>query len=82
MARQNARTVYHRSDGTWANKRNGATRASRVYTSQREAIDGARRMLRAEGGGELTVMGEDGAIRSKDTIPPGHDPYPPKDQKH
>jgi hypothetical protein len=39
-------------------------------------------MLHNQGGGELTTMGRDGRIRSKDTIAPGNDPNPPKDQEH
>ena len=39
-------------------------------------------MLRDSGGGELTTMGVDGRIRSKDTVAPGRDPYPPKDTEH
>jgi hypothetical protein len=39
-------------------------------------------MLKNQGGGELTTKGTDGKIRSKDTIPPGNDPYPPKDTEH
>lgn len=31
---------------------------------------------------ELTTMGRDGQIRSKDTIKPGNDPNPPKDTEH
>ena len=47
-----------------------------------EAIDAAKQMLQNSGGGELTVKGRDGVIRSKDTIPPGNDPNPPKDREH
>jgi hypothetical protein len=42
----------------------------------------AREMLQNQGGGELTTMGRDGKIRSKDTIPPGKDPYPPRGTEH
>ena len=76
------RTVYRRPDGTWVNKRNDASRASSLHDTQAQAEAAARRMLRNAGGGELTTMGVDGRIRSKDTIPPGRDPYPPKDTEH
>jgi len=33
-------------------------------------------------GGELTVVGLNKKIRSKDIIPPGNDPYPSKDKEH
>ncbi|NQT02578.1 MAG: DUF2188 domain-containing protein [Planctomycetes bacterium] len=50
--------------------------------TQREAENAAREMLRNQGGGELTTMGLDHKIRSKDTIAPGNDPCPPKDKEH
>lgn len=76
------RTVYRRPDGRWANKRNDASRASSVHDTQTEAVREAQRMLRNSGGGELTTMGLDGRIRSKDTIAPGNDPNPPRDTEH
>ncbi|MGI6379289.1 MAG: DUF2188 domain-containing protein [Anaerolineae bacterium] len=82
MSKGQDRTVYRRSNGTWANKRNDASRASSVHRTQREAEDAARTMLRNQGGGELTTKGVDGQIRSKDTIAPGNDPHPPKDKEH
>lgn len=82
MSNDNDRTVYRRSDGTWVNKLNDSDRASSLHNTQKEAIDAARRMLQNQGGGELTTKGRDGKIRSKDTIAPGNDPYPPKDKEH
>jgi hypothetical protein len=74
--------VYRRPDGTWANKRNDSGRASSLHDTQAEAIDAAREMLVNQGGGELVTKGLDGRIRSKDTIPPGNDPDPPRDTEH
>lgn len=74
--------VSQRPDGTWANKRNDAERASSLHDTQREAERAAREMLRNQGGGELITKGEAGRIRSKDTIKPGHDPNPPRDREH
>jgi Uncharacterized protein conserved in bacteria (DUF2188) len=82
MSKGRNRTVSRRPDGTWANKRNDADRASNLHDTQKEAVDAARRMLENQGGGELTTKGLNGKIRSKDTIPPGHDPNPPKDKEH
>jgi hypothetical protein len=76
------RTVSRRPDGTWENKRNDANRASSLHHTQKEAEDAAREMLGNQGGGELITKGRDGTIRSKDTIPPGRDPMPPKDTEH
>ena len=76
------RTVYRRSDGQWINKRNDSDRASSVHATQSDAQDTAKEMLKNQGGGELTIIGRDHRIRSKDTIPPGNDPNPPKDKEH
>jgi hypothetical protein len=75
------RTVYRKPDG-WAEKRNDAGRAGGIYKTQGEAIEAAKQTLHKQGGGELIVMGRDGRIRSKDTITPGRDPYPPRDREH
>ena len=76
------RIVSPRPDGTWANKRNDAEKASSVHQTQGEAINAARENLTNQGGGELSVQGRDGRIRSKDTIAPGNDPCPPRDREH
>ena len=82
MSKDRDRMVYRRTDGSWANKRNDADRASSVHGTQREAEEAARDMLKRQGGGELTTKGIDGQIRSKDTIAPGNDPNPPRDKEH
>ena len=75
---RNGRTVSQRSDGSWANKKDGAERASSLHNTQAAATKAAREQLKSSGGGELKVKGEDGKIREKDTVPPAKDPYPPK----
>lgn len=82
MSKGRDRVVSRRPDGTWTNKRNDASKASSLHRTQREAEDSARGMLRRQGGGELTTQGRDGRFRSKDTIPPGKDPFPPQDREH
>jgi hypothetical protein len=82
MSKGSDRTVFRRTDGSWANKRNDADRASSLHDTQKEANDAARRMLHNQGGGELITKGLDGRIRSKDTIAPGNDPCPPVDKEH
>tara|TARA_A100001391_G_scaffold182600_2_gene149266 strand:+ start:2205 stop:2453 length:249 start_codon:yes stop_codon:yes gene_type:complete len=82
MSKNQDRMVYKNDDGDWANKRNDASRASSVHNTQREAEQAARQNLKNQGGGELTTKGRDGKIRSKDTIAPGNDPFPPKDKEH
>lgn len=82
MSKGRDRTVYQKKDGKWANKRNDAGRASSVYNTQQDAENSAKKMLKNQGGGELTTMGKNGKIRSKDTVAPGNDPCPPKDTEH
>ncbi len=69
-----ARAVYRREDGTWANKRVDSDRASSVHDTQRAAEKAARDLLLRQGGGELITMSRDGHIRSVATIAPGNDP--------
>jgi len=57
-------------------------RASSLHDTQKEAEKAAKEMLKNQGGGELTTKGIDGKIRSKDTIAPGKDPFPPRDKEH
>jgi hypothetical protein len=77
----NDRSVFKRLDGTWANKRDDASRAGSVHDTQKAAVDAARDMLIKSGGGELKTHGRDGQIRSKDTIAKP-DPNPPRDTEH
>ncbi len=75
------RTVYRRDDGSWANKRDSATRPASLHRTQTEAVRAARENLLNAGGGELKTEGLNGQIRSKDTIGKS-DPCPPKDREH
>ncbi len=74
MSKDRDRSVYQRDDGRWANERNDASRPSTVHDTQAQAQRRAREMVANQGGGELTTMGENGRIRSKDTVAPGNDP--------
>lgn len=78
MSKGRDRIVSRRPDGSWANKRNDAGKASSVHATQAEATQAAREMLARQGGGEMSIQGRDGRIRDKDTIAPGNDPCPPK----
>jgi hypothetical protein len=82
MTKRTDRSVFQRDDGKWVEKRNAAGKASSAHDKQSEAIREAREHLVNQGGGELTVMGRDHKIRSKDTIAPGNDPNPPTDREH
>ncbi len=82
MTKKQDRIVYKNKDGKWVNKRNSAQRAASTHDTQKAAIDSAKQTLQNQGGGELIIKGRDGQIRSKDTIKPGNDPFPPKDKEH
>lgn len=74
MSKPQDRMVSRRPDGTWANTRNDADRASSLHNTQAEAIEAARKMLGNQGGGEMSIQGVNGQIRAKDTVAPGNDP--------
>lgn len=78
----NDRMVYRRADGQWVNVGVHAERAGSLHDTQGAAEAAARRMIQGAGGGELIIKGLDGMIRSKDTIAPGSDPFPPRDSEH
>ena len=78
----NARTISKRPSGKWANKKDGATKATSLHNTQKEAESEARQMLKESGGGELKTKNVKGKIRSKDTIAPGNDPISIRDTEN
>ena len=82
MSKPQDRMVYRRGDGQWVNQRNDADKASSLPDTRKDVIAAAKQMLGNQGGGELTTKGLNGQIRSKDTIDPGNDPFPPRDTEH
>jgi hypothetical protein len=78
---KNNRYVVNHTDG-WAVKAGGAERASSVHDTQKEAETAAKQIVQNQGGGEVRIQGQDGKWRDSDTVAPGNDPNPPKDQKH
>ncbi len=79
MAGNDRYVVRHGSD--WAVKKAGAERASSVHGTQRQAEQAAKSTVRNLGGGEVRIQGADGRWRDSDTVRPGNDPFPPRDQK-
>jgi len=59
----------------WSVRRSGATRVSGTYTTQREAIDKAKDIAKAQRT-ELYIHGSDGRIRERNSY--GADRHPPK----
>jgi len=66
--------VYHSENG-WAVKREGG-RVSRVFSTQREAIESARLIARKDTPSQMVVHGRDGRIRDHVThgLPRVQDP--------
>lgn len=59
----------------WSVRSTGATRASGVYDTQKEAINRATEIARNQKA-ELYIHGRDGRIRERRSY--GSDPFPPK----
>jgi len=69
--------VVPRDDG-WAVKKEGASRASKTFEKQADAIKYAREHARNDKS-ELFVHRQDGTIRERSSY--GNDPCPPKDER-
>lgn len=65
-----AQTVYHvvPSDGEWAVKKEGSSQASRVASSQREAIEHAESFAQKQAPSRVVIHGEDGIITGQHTF--------------
>ncbi len=74
---KNSRHVVPRQDG-WAVKKSGASRASKVFDTQEEAIKYGRNQTEKESG-VLYVHRRDGTIRDRDSY--DRDTNPPKNIK-
>lgn len=71
------RTKYHvvPDGGKWAVKKEGATRASRTFSTKAPAIAWARETAKNNRPSQVFVHGEDGKIQKEWTY--NGDPYPP-----
>ena len=78
---KNTRHVVPHDDG-WAVRTPNSERASSVHRTQSEAEGRAKEIVGNLGGGEVRIHGRDGQIRDSDTVPPGNDPFPPRDRRH
>lgn len=71
--------VTKHSSGGWQVKGAGNEKATKVTTTQKQAIDAAKSIAKHQQS-EVVIHGTNGRIRDKDSY--GHDPVPPKDQKN
>lgn len=81
MGKENDRHVVPSHDGGWGVVAPGSERASSHHDTQQAAIDRAREIVHNAGGGELAIHDRHGVIRDSDTVPPGNDPFPPRDKR-
>jgi Uncharacterized protein conserved in bacteria (DUF2188) len=70
--------VVPNPSGGWSVRSSGASRASKVFGTQAQAIDYGRDVAKKTGS-ELYIHGRDGTIKNKNSY--GNDPMPPKDRR-
>ena len=75
MAKERNYWTQKRADGNWETKREGASRASSVSSTQAEAWESSKEIAR-KSGGEAFLKRAKGLIRERNTY--GPDPFPPK----
>ncbi|MCK6438838.1 MAG: DUF2188 domain-containing protein [Planctomycetes bacterium] len=63
--------------GGWSVRSAGASRATRIFDRQADAVEYARDVAK-KSRGELYVHGRDGRITRKDSYSTGSSPHPPK----
>jgi Uncharacterized protein conserved in bacteria (DUF2188) len=68
--------VVPRNEG-WVVRKEASTRATSVHSTQREAVEAARKIAKHQSG-ELVIHGRDGRIRDRDSY--SSDPFPPRDR--
>ncbi|HOQ42611.1 MAG TPA: DUF2188 domain-containing protein [Smithellaceae bacterium] len=76
MESKHNRTVYQRPDGTWANKVFDEEIPTTIHETRRHAIAAAKSLLQNQGGGRITVLGQDGEVIFKTTVPSAKTTYP------
>lgn len=75
-------SVVNNPNGGWDIKKDSADRASAHTDTQKQAESLAKGFAGRSGGGEVRTQGRNGQFRDSDTVPPGHDPNPPRDTRH
>jgi hypothetical protein len=63
------------SGGKWAVRKAGSPKATRIFSTQEEAISSARTIAKNQKT-EVYIHGRNGKIRERDSY--GNDPHPPK----
>ena len=76
----NGRYVVKHPQG-WAVKEGGNPSPESVHRRQGDAERSAKDTVRDLGGGEVRIQDRQGRWRDSDTVPPGNDPFPPRDRR-
>lgn len=66
-------TVRH--GDKWASRKEGASKVSKIFDTQKEAMDYSRDQAK-KNNSEHRIQGQDGKFRDADSY--GNDPHPPK----
>jgi hypothetical protein len=77
MPKRGTHVVPREGGDEWAVQKEGASRASRLFTNQADAVKYARN-LEQKDNGELYIHRRDGAIRERRSY--GNDPHPLQDK--
>ena len=77
----NNRHVVQNPDKSWGVRAADAKRNSANLSTQAEAQARAHDIVEHLGGGEVVTHNREGVIRDSRTVPPGNDPFPPRDKK-
>ena len=75
MSKQSNHVVPSKEKGSWAVRKSGSTKSSKIFENQKEAIEYGRALSKKEKT-ELYIHRVDGRIREKRSY--GNDPHPPK----
>jgi hypothetical protein len=72
------RNKYHVTykDGNWKVKKEGRTRALKIFERKQDAVNYGRVQAKKGGMGQLKIHKKDGKIQEERTY--GKDPFPPK----
>lgn len=73
------RKKYHitpNKPGGWKIKRQGGSKASKLFDTKEKALEGGRKIAKSEQPSQLIIHKKDGTIQTEHTYK--KDPYPPK----
>jgi uncharacterized protein YdaT len=78
MTKKMSQHIVKNPSGGWAVKKGGSSKATRIYETQKEAIEQGKKIAQNQKA-ELYIHGKDGKIQNKNSY--GKDSCPPKDKK-